>query len=249
MAPADYIGPLAALLASLVAALVGFLAVRMNARTINLRNEAQIERVAAAIAVPKAVDERFIEERQPTALEPPEQRLLEAMERRAARRSEIQFQHYAEALRQSGIYFNISAVVGLVGFVLLIVGVALAFASLVEPGVITGVGGVLAEGAAALIFRQAAASKKDSQNNLVEMSQTGEREDNRQMALIYVSRIEDQNLRDQTVSGLARHSMALSDPRPINVSGTGNKATSGPAALPTPEPDQSTALTSESAPA
>ncbi|MGH2549967.1 MAG: TRADD-N-associated membrane domain-containing protein [Thermomicrobiales bacterium] len=137
----------------------------------------------------------------------PEERILTSMEKRSEARFQIQTEHYANALRQSTSYFYLSMFVGIIGFILLMVGVGLGVGGLVEIGAVTGAGGVLVEGAAGLIFNQANKAKADAQANLAAIALAQERDENRQMALIYSSRITDPALRDSTNVELARKSL------------------------------------------
>jgi hypothetical protein len=137
----------------------------------------------------------------------PEERILTSMEKRSEARFQIQTEHYANALRQSTSYFYLSMFVGIIGFILLLVGVGLGLGGLVEIGTVTGAGGILVEGAAGLIFNQANKAKSDAQTNLAAIALAQERDENRQMALIYSSRIADPQLRDTTNVELARKSL------------------------------------------
>ncbi|WP_157746209.1 TRADD-N-associated membrane domain-containing protein [Mycobacterium marseillense] len=139
----------------------------------------------------------------------PEQRLLDALEKRSEARFQIQSAHYANALKQSTTYFYLSAAVGLLGFVLIITGTALALGKAVEIGTATGVAGLLGEAASALVFTQSNRAKSDAQNNLTAIAHAAERDENRQMALIYASKVEDRELRDATNAELARQYLAL----------------------------------------
>lgn len=136
-------------------------------------------------------------------------RLLDAFERRSDERFAIQRAHYNNALRQSSIYFAFSVIVGGVGFALLITGAGLALAEVVEVGTLTALGGVLAEGAAALIFNQSGKAKADAQKNLTAIEDAEERDENRQMALIYAWQIEDPVLRDSTNAEMAQKYLSL----------------------------------------
>jgi hypothetical protein len=80
--------------------------------------------------------------------------------------------------------------VGILGFVALLVGLAVGLAGHVAVGTVTGLGGLLIDGAAALIFKQANRAKSDAQTNLSAITQAAERDENRQMALIYASRVD-----------------------------------------------------------
>jgi hypothetical protein len=89
----------------------------------------------------------------------------------------------------------------------LLTGVALGLGGVVSVGVVTGLGGALTEGAAALVFQQANRAKSDAQANLAAIAEAAERDDSRQMALIYAARISDGALRDSTNADLARQSI------------------------------------------
>jgi hypothetical protein len=141
----------------------------------------------------------------PTA---PDQRLLDALAERAHARFEIQSAHYANALRQSTTYFYWSLIVGIIGFALLVIGVALAITEHLAVGVVTGVGGILTDAAAALVFRQANPAKSDAQTNLSAIAGAAERDENNLMAYIYASRIQDTSVRDATNAALARQLIA-----------------------------------------
>lgn len=133
-----------------------------------------------------------------------EKRLLDAVAGRAAARFQIQEAHYSNALRQSTTYFYASVMVGLVGFVLLMTGVGLAFSELIGVGTVTGIGGLLTDAAAALVFSQANRAKKDAQDNLFSIAQTAEKYENYIMAFVYASGIEDTSVRDATNALIAR---------------------------------------------
>ncbi len=76
----------------------------------------------------------------------------------------------------------------------------------------------MAEGAAALIFNQSNRAKADAQSNLTAIAEAGERDQNRQMALMHASKVEDPELRDSTNADLARQYLFLLD------SGTADRA-------------------------
>ncbi|WP_425436315.1 TRADD-N-associated membrane domain-containing protein [Mycobacterium terramassiliense] len=145
----------------------------------------------------------------------PDQRLLDAVAGRASTRFKIQEAHYANALRQSTTYFYVSLLVGLVGFALLMAGVALALADSVQVGTVTSLGGLLTDGAAALIFNQANRAKSDAQSNLKTIAHAAERDESNLMAFILASRIDDDGIRDATHADLARQLIiATSAPTP-----------------------------------
>lgn len=137
------------------------------------------------------------------------QRLVEALAKRSEERFKIQKEHYNNALRQSTIYFYLSIAVGTLGFILMVTGAALAMAKLVEVAVLTGIGALLAEAAAALIFTQSNRAKSDAQANLTAIGQAAERDENRQMVLIYSWQVKDPALRDSMNAELARQYLAL----------------------------------------
>ncbi|OBY30894.1 hypothetical protein ACT18_14945 [Mycolicibacter kumamotonensis] len=144
---------------------------------------------------------------------PVEERILASMERRSEARFQIQSEHWASALRQSTSYFYLSMFVGILGFILIVTGVGLAFGGLAQVGTVTGVAGLLTDGAAGLIFNQANKAKSDAQSNLAAIALAQERDENRQMALIYSSRITDPQLRDSTNVELARKSLDAVHPK------------------------------------
>jgi hypothetical protein len=133
-----------------------------------------------------------------------DQRLLDGLAQRTSVRFEIQQAHYANALRQSTTYFYYSLGVGVAGFALLLAGVGLAFADLVQVGTVAALGGLLADAAAAMVFSQANRAKADAQTNLSSIAHAAEKDENSLMAYIYASRIEDCSMRDATNAALAR---------------------------------------------
>lgn len=139
----------------------------------------------------------------------PEQRFVENLERRSETRFQIQSAHYSGALRQSTVYFYFSVGVGFLGFILIFTGAALAIAKFLEVGTLSGVAGLLAEAGSALIFNQSSKAKADAQANLTAIAQAAERDENRQMAYIYASKVEDAALRDSTNAELARQYLSL----------------------------------------
>jgi hypothetical protein len=147
-------------------------------------------------------------EPQSTEKTAPEVRLLAAMEARATARFEVQQRHYADARRQSTTFFYLSVGVGIVGFVALLVGLAVGLAGHAALGTVTGLGGLLINGTAALVLSQANRAKSDAQANLSAITQAAERDENRQMALIYASRVgEVYNERNAVNGDLARLSL------------------------------------------
>lgn len=201
-------------------AALGALFAKRRSRELEAQNERQIDELYGVIAQREAadIDVAELESRRNESIGgdvagASDDPILVEMARRSALRSKIQAKHYADALRQSTVYFYISAVVAVVGFLLVVLGASLAFASLGSAGALTGLAGLVTDGAAALVFKQAANSKADSQRNLTEISEAAERDDNRQMARIYSSRIGDPGLRDATLAELARQSLSLSGSR------------------------------------
>ncbi|MBB3753799.1 hypothetical protein FHT44_006321 [Mycolicibacterium sp. BK634] len=130
--------------------------------------------------------------------------LPNGMGERTAARFELQKEHYANALRQSSLYFAYSLAASFSGFALLLTGVGLALANKVDVGVVTGVGGGISEAAAALVFSQANRAKSDAQANLAALIAATETDEKRQMAYLFAAQITDACTRDATFGELAR---------------------------------------------
>jgi hypothetical protein len=202
----DWIPLVASLSAGFAALLTGILARRATRRELD-KNRAEVHQMTAAQQVGTMMG--AVSTGVPPGAVRPEQQLLEALEKRSEARFKIQSAHYSNALSQSTIYFFLSIAVGVVGFILIVTGVGLAMAKILEVATLTGLGGLLAEGAAALIFNQSNRAKSDAQANLAAIAQAAERDDNRKMALILASKVEDASLRDITNADLARLYLSL----------------------------------------
>lgn len=125
------------------------------------------------------------------------------MERRAEQRFELQMGHYADAKRNRNGYFYASLITGVVGFVAIVMGGIAAVSGVVDYGSVAAAGGLLIEGGAAFVFKQASDAGKEAQSNLREITATAEESDKREMAKIYAERIEDPALRNEVFAQLA----------------------------------------------
>ncbi|MGU3586060.1 TRADD-N-associated membrane domain-containing protein [Rhodococcus sp. C26F] len=116
--------------------------------------------------------------------------------------------HYSNALSQSRMYAYLSYFVGLLGFIIMIVGVVMVYGGSLDSGILAAVVGAVVEGAAALVFSQARKAKGDSQQNLQLLADTVQQDNNRESALLLVALIEDPAERDRALADLARQAMA-----------------------------------------
>ena len=128
------------------------------------------------------------------------------LERRAERRFELQMSHYGDAKRQYNAYFYASLIVGVLGFVVIMLGGIAVIAGVADYGALTAVGGLVIEAGAAFVFKQSSKAADQAQSNLREISATAEESDRREMAKAYAERIEDVPLRNEVFAKLALES-------------------------------------------
>jgi hypothetical protein len=207
---------IAVLVVAVIAGVVAFVAARRE----QSRNEIQVARIATVLEeatsapVPPAEgDTSAAPSRRRGSTESPalsgidsrsEQQLLAGVAARVTARFKVQQIHYERALQQSTTYFYSSLVVGFIGFALLAAGVALALAGMTSAGTVTGLGGVIANAAGAMVFNQANRAKQDAQANLVAVARSTEIDQANLLAFLCTSRIYDQSVRDTTNAALAR---------------------------------------------
>ncbi|MCD5421378.1 hypothetical protein LRS71_17740 [Rhodococcus pyridinivorans] len=116
--------------------------------------------------------------------------------------------HYSNALSQSRVYAYLSYFVGLLGFIIMIVGVVMVYGGSLDSGILAAVVGAVVEGAAGLVFVLSRKANGDSQQNLQLLADTVQQDNNREIALHLVASIEDPRERDRALADLARQAMA-----------------------------------------
>lgn len=133
---------------------------------------------------------------------------------RAATSYKILTDHYANALTQSRAYFLLSYIVGIIGFLVMLGGVAIAYNGSLDSGVLAAVVGAAVDAAAGLVFVQANKAQTNSQENLKHLGETVKDDANRETALHLVSLIHDGERRDELLGDLSRLAMESATFRP-----------------------------------
>lgn len=127
---------------------------------------------------------------------------------RAGTNYEFLAAHYANALSQSKVYAALSYVVGVLGFLMMLAGVAIVYLGNRDPGFLTTVVGAVVDAGAGLVFVQSRKANSDSQDNARQLGETAREDTNREFALHMVSLIDDPAIRNQALSELARQAMS-----------------------------------------
>ncbi len=149
----------------------------------------------------------------------------DALAERVDDRYEVQCVHFGSALRQSTTYFYFSMGVATIGFALLSAGIGLALVGSIPVGTVSIIGGVLADVAATLVFRQANRAKSDAQANLSDIARAIEQDEKYLMAYKCLSQIQDSSVRDATHAIVARQLIGVLGH--VGAAPAGNGATGG----------------------
>lgn len=138
------------------------------------------------------------------------------VERRAQRRFDLQMAHYGDAKRQYNAYFYASLIIGVLGFVVIMLGGIAVVAGVASYGALTAAGGLVIEAGAAFVFAQSNRAADQAQSNLREISATAEESDRRETARAYAEKIENVELRNEVFARLALQSASGElDPKAI----------------------------------
>ncbi|RZK75282.1 MAG: hypothetical protein EOP28_00340 [Rhodococcus sp. (in: high G+C Gram-positive bacteria)] len=226
-APSDQVTTAIAVVVSGLAAGGGAIAARSvqkSARKADRENVRRVARVRATLRPDGSDDDTIVYG--VGRVVSPDDSLVRSLERRSERRFELLTNHYADALRQSTTYFYLSLVVGIVGFVTILLGGIAVMAGVGDYAAIAAAAGLLIEAAAGLIFKQAHNAKLHAQENLTAIAASSEDADNRAMALVYSSRVQDPAMQDKLYSELAIQS--------VRAIGRSNQGEPPPPALPPP---------------
>ncbi|ORB58083.1 hypothetical protein BST43_10640 [Mycobacteroides saopaulense] len=153
-----------------------------------------------------AADERYFDQSTRVGRSP-----LAELQARASMNYSVLTEHYANALSQSRVYAYLSYFVGILGFLVMLLGVALTYEGSLGSGILTTVVGAIVDCGAGLVFHQSGKANSNSQSNLKQLSDAVREDNNREIAVHLVGLISDPAVRDQALSDLARQAMSHPD--------------------------------------